>query len=203
MFISKEKGKLKYFETLTWVYTTTNWGFSTGLILSKLSGSHFRSAPLVGVLTKVAYQGEFCGGKIPFIFSWKLWDRKGREIQCVNTVFSHSRSSSSALHCCLTSKREVVSRKSDSKPSPVLQIKAITLIGLMRGPLQPGEIRLFQLGPVPLIKGFQQNPPTEMVPQNVSFIWKGFSRKEIILFKEGFLGHFPSHSSCLSCFMSP
>jgi len=87
-----------------------------------------------------------------------LWDRKGQEIQCVNTVFSHSRSSSSALHCCLTSKREVVSRKSDSKPSPVLQIKAITLIGLMRGPLQPGEIRLFQLGPVPLIKGFQQNP---------------------------------------------
>lgn len=120
--------------------------------------SHFKSGPLVSVLTEVAYQGEFCGGKIPFIFSWKLWDRKGRGIQCVNTIFSHSRSSSSAFHCCLTSKRELVSRKSDSKASPVLQIKAITLIGVIKSPLQPGEIRLFQLGPLPLIKGFQQNP---------------------------------------------
>ena len=172
--------------------------------------NHFRLAPLLGILTKVTYQGGVLWGRIPFSFSWKLWNRKGQEIQCVNTVFSHSRSSSSALHCCLTSKREVVSRKSDSKPLPVLQIKTITLTGLIRSPLQPGEIRLFQLGLLPLIKDFQQNPQQKgyhkmsLSFEKVSAAKTSFSsRKVSYIHSMEWNGRFPFHSNCLFCSMSP
>lgn len=143
----------------------------------------------------MACQGEFCGGKIPFYFHFKI---VGQEIQWVNTVFSRSRSAVAALYCCFTSLREVISRKSDSKPLPVLQIKAITLFGLIRSPLQPREYRLFPLGPLPLIKGYQQNPQQKGYHKTLSFIWKGFGSKEIHLFKEAFLDHFHPFQTAFS-----
>lgn len=70
------------------------------------------------------------------------------------------------LHCCFTSQREVISKKLDSKPVAVLQIKAIMLIGLIRSPLQPREYKLFHLCPLPLRKCCQWkccqwNPPNK------------------------------------------
>jgi len=45
------------------------------------------------------------------------------------------------------------------------------------------------LRPLPLIKGYQQNPQQEWYHKTLSFICKDFVSKEIHLFQEGFLDH--------------
>lgn len=83
------------------------------------------------------------------------------EGRVLNTMSKYStqllRNELAALQC-FTSQREVILKKSDSKLLAVLQIKAIKLIGLIRSPLQPKKDRLFHLGSLPLIEGYQQNP---------------------------------------------
>lgn len=141
---------------------------------------------LVAVLTKMVCQGEFYGGKLPFYFLLKIAWMEGCKIQWVNTVLSYSRSNLAALHC-FTSQREVNSKKSDAKPLAILHIKAITLIELIRSPLQPKIHWMSHLGPLPLMEGYQQNPNQKGLKE--LFSWRCFGNKEIHLSQEGFVKH--------------
>jgi len=81
MFISTEKDKFKYFRILTWTHTTTNWVLHwTGL--KKMLRSHFKS-PLGCCSNKDGMPGLVLWRKniFFFIFSLKLWEKKGLEIQ--------------------------------------------------------------------------------------------------------------------------
>lgn len=136
---------------------TSSQGFSTGLALGKLKGvtSHLL---LVGVLRKGSCRGSSVEEKhLHFLFKIMKQEGEGNTMSKYGVQpLRECSSCSSSLFYIL---EEVVAKKSYSQPLPVLQIKAITLIGLIRSPLQPREYRLFQLGPLPLIKGYQQNPP--------------------------------------------